>query len=227
MMRIHCSRKQLAAIGVALAGVVIVGVLLCRFVESHRRKARAEWAELERRAWAVQLDPVIAGKSTSILLAYDPPDLDKKLQDLEGLEYLTGLGLDGIDMTGNRLASIAAIPNLKRVFFYRCGPLTNRDFEHLRGNTSIEEMRIVRDSQNEPLPVLATLPNLKLLIFFQGQVPAGSPAGPVSLDWLAELHQLEQLEVGGEGVTAKHIQDLRKRLPHVTVEPLMKEPTMR
>ena len=223
-----------------LAVLVCCGLLLwlLQAVESNRRKWREYRAETENRCWSDQIQRVATGKRDSICLAYGSRDVDKKLREIERLAGLRALTLEGSDVTGRGLASIAAMPSLRELSLYGGTRLDNRDFEALRGNASLKRLLIVyRDAHQEPLPVLTTLPNLEELTIFDRQPrvevpPAGErPIEPAPTAeawyWLGELRQLKRLNIGGAGVSDECVSHLRRALPRTLIQRLGEEPSMR
>lgn len=195
-------------------------------------RRRIEWeqqrSEHEAKAWAAQIDGVLRGRCKSIILAYGPRHVDDKLHDLVGMNALWDLTLEGSDITRQGLASIARIPNLQRLSLLGFPPLNNEDFGELRGNGSLVNLVLVYTHMHQvPLPVLATLPQLRTLeIFDRGWQPGRVPQES-DWHWLKDLRQLKVLSIGGAGVTEGTLRYLQKALPDTTVLHLKEEPSTR
>lgn len=216
---------------VAVIGCLVIG---CVIVLSQYRKAQMEayWSERDRKdnhIWKEIIDEVTSGKSDAIAILYGgSPDIDNQLRDMASLKNLRKLCLEDVDVTPDRLAALAKIPQLKEIHLYGgIHLLSNQDFEILNGNMSIQQMVLVyKDKRQIPLPSLKKLTNLRELTIFDRE-RASPDLTEDDWYWLGELHQLKQLRIGGAGVTEGCIRHLREAMPHTSVVLLKKEPGTR
>jgi formylglycine-generating enzyme required for sulfatase activity/serine/threonine protein kinase len=142
------------------------------------------------------------------------PQGDSDLVPLRGMSGLTFVGLDGSMATPAGIAGLIALPNLRRL---SCGAMKLTD-EHIDALGRLPRLEgLFMSSSDLTVSRLARLAN-GLPRLTSLNVTANAALDDGAVPHLSRFFGLNSLQLGGTSVTARGVEELRRRLPKCQID---------
>jgi hypothetical protein len=196
-------------VATAVAGIAYVARAYVAREEQKFQQAAVRRAQedLERQLAALK------AHQTSSLYFYDTRGTDALLRRTQESAEVRELFLELTDVSEVGMASVATLPQLRRLVLYGGRGITDRGLANLRGMSSLEALELKNTQVTSGgLLVLPSLPNLRsLVIFCEPRLATLDDAG---LAHLKNLPKLSALSITGGWASWGAIAELQTHLPN-------------
>jgi hypothetical protein len=204
-----------AAISVAVTLLALTVFFVHSFIEanreSHRRAVRYGQEDLTR-----QMDLLKSGESRSICL-YDTRETDALLRQIEGVVKIEELAIELTDASEVGLASVAALPRLRKLVLYGGRGITDQALEKLRGMSSLDTLELKNTLvTNDGLHILSSFRQLRSLVVFRE--PWIGVLNDSGVAHLRNLSTLERLSLSGGWASTEAVAQLKAQLPNCRID---------